>query len=139
MLIRTFSLAVCAMLCAGCGSDTPTGPTTDFIQLQSIVPAAGTVLVPGERVTFTAVLDCTIVSSDGGFTALVLQDQRNASLLDFDGRSPEATLRKGTQTVTLSQTITVPASGNTVNALFPIFVNGSDTTRALVTRNYTIR
>jgi len=79
------------------------------------------------------------VSADGGFAAMVLQDQRNQSLLGFDERSPEMALKKGSSTVTLSHTITVPASGNTVNALFPIFINGSASTSAVAVRTYSVR
>ncbi len=139
MISRTFSFVVSLFLLTGCGSDTPTGPTTDFISVESIVPAAGTTLTAGERVTFTAVVTCTIVSAEGGFAALVLQDQRNLSLLQNDERAPEATLRKGTATVTLSQTITIPTSGSTVNALFPIFIDGTDSTRAVAVRTYPVR
>lgn len=138
-MIRTFSFVACLILLIGCSSDTPTGPTIDFISIESMVPSAGTTLTPGERVTFTAVLKCTIVSANGGFTALVIQDQRQQTLLGFDERSPEATLRNGTETVTLSHTITIPQSGSTVNVLFPLFVNGSDTTRSVVVRTYSVR
>jgi len=139
MIIRTFSAVAIVMLLAGCSKDTPTGPATDFINIDSISPAAGTALVAGERVTFTATLTCTIVSADGGFTALVLQDQRNQTLLGFDERSPEAQLQKGTATVRLSHTITIPPSGSTVNVLFPLFINGSDSTRAVAVRTYSVR
>jgi hypothetical protein len=138
-MLRTFTAVICLVVLTACSADSPTAPTTDFITVESITPAAGTTLVAGERVTFTAVLTCTIVNADGGLTALVLQDQRNQSLLGFDERSPEAVLQKGTTTVTLTHTITVPQSGTTVNALFPIFVNGSDTTRAVAVRSYSVR
>src|SRR5262245_14162869 len=111
-MVRMLSFIMCLMLLTACGSEKPTGPTTDFITINSIVPAAGTTLVAGERVTFTAVLTCTIVSDSGGFTTLVVQDQRNLSLLEFNEQPPEAALRKGTNTVTLSQTITIPQSGS---------------------------
>ena len=137
--MRTLSFAVCLLVAIGCRANTPTGPTTDFITLQSITPAAGTALNAGERVTITAVLECAIVTAEGGFAAMIVQDQRNASLLPFDGRSPEATLRKGTSTVTLSHDIIVPASGSTVNALFPIFIDGSNQTRAVARQAYTVR
>jgi hypothetical protein len=133
------SFIVSLSLLAGCASDSPAGPTTDFISIRSIVPADGTVLTAGAPVTFTATLECTIVSADGGFTALVVQDQRNQSLRPGDTLAPEAALRRGTTTVTLSQTITAPASGSTVNLLFPIFVNGSNETRAVAVRNYLVR
>jgi len=125
-------------LIAGCSSSNPTAPTTDFISLNSIVPAAGTTLTAGERVTFTAVVTCTIVNANGGFAAMVIQDHRNLSLLDPGEIPPEAALTKGTTTVTLSHTITIPESGS-IKVLFPIFVNESSSTRAVVVRDYTVR
>ena len=139
LITGTLSFVVSLFLLTGCSSDTPTGPTSDFITLESIVPAAGTTLTPGERVTFTAVVTATIVSAESGFTAFVLQDQRNLSLLEIGERAPEATLRKGTATVTLSQTITIPATATTVNAIFPIFIDGSNSTRAVAVRTYPVR
>ena len=125
-------------LIAGCSSSNPTAPTTDFISLNSIVPAAGTTLTAGERVTFTAVVTCTIVNANGGFAAMVIQDHRNLSLLDPGEIPPEAALTRGTTTVTLSHTITIPESGS-IKVLFPIFVNESSSTRAVVVRDYTVR
>src|SRR6478736_4316718 len=132
-------IVVSLFILSGCGSETPTGPTTDFITVASIVPVAGTMLTAGERVTFTAVVTATVVTAESGLTALVLQDHRNLSLLEVDERAPEATLRKGTTSVTLSQTITVPATASSVNALFPLFIDGINNTRAVAVRNYPVR
>lgn len=137
--MRLCSFVVGLFLLSGCGSDTPTAPTTDSITVVSLVPAVGTTLTAGERVTFTAVVTCTIATAESGLTALVLQDQRNLSLLQGDERAPEATLPKGTTTVTLSQTVTIPTSGSSVNALFPIFIEGRDSTRAVAVRTYQVR
>lgn len=137
---RRSAILLGLFLIAGCGSTTPTGPTTDFISLDSIVPAAGTTLTAGERVTFTAVVTCTIVNSSGGRTAMVIQDQRSVTLLDAGQIEPVATLSRGTATVTLSQTITIPTNGSTtVRVFLPIFVDESNSTRALVTRDYPVR
>ena len=127
-------------LIAGCGSSSsPAAPTSDFISLTSIVPAAGTMLSAGERVTFTAVVECTIVSSNGGFAAMVIQDHRNISLLEAGEMQPQAMLAKGITTVTLSHTVTIPQSASAVTVALPIFVNDSGSTRAVVVRNYTVR
>ena len=139
VITRTLSFVVSLFLLTGCGSDTPTGPTTDFITVESIVPVAGTTLTAGERVTFTAVVTATIVNGEVGFTALVLQDQRNVTLLEVDESAPEATLRKGSATVTLSQAITIPATATTVNALFPLFIDGRNRTGAVAVRTYPVR
>ena len=90
-------------------------------------------------VIFTAVVECTIVNSDGGITAMVIQDQANKSLLAPGENQPQAELTKGTTTVTLSHTVTIPESGSILTVALPIFVNESDTTRAVVTRHYTVR
>lgn len=134
-LVFVFSLSVIG----GCGSDSPAAPTTDFIALDSIVPAAGSTLNAGDRVTFTAVVTCTIVRANGGFTALILQDQGNRPLVDSGETPARATLTKGTATVTLSQVITIPPTGSTVTAALPLFVDGSNTTAAVVMRTYSVR
>lgn len=139
MISRTSSFVVSLFLLTGCTSGTPTGPTADFIAVESITPVAGTTLTAGDRVTFTALVTATIVNAEGGFTALVLQDHRNLSLLGVDETAPEAALRKGTATVTLSQTITVPATATSVNALFPLFIDGINNTRAVAVRTYPVR
>ena len=144
---RSAGLWFSVLLLAGCGSSNPTAPTTDFnsspttdfISLTSIVPAAGTALTIGDRVTFTAVVDCTIVSSNGGFAAMVIQDHRNITLMEVGEIQPQATLTRGRTTVTLSHTVTIPATANTVRVALPLFINESNSTRAVVTRDYTVR
>ena len=138
--LRSPGLWFSLFLIAGCGSSSPTAPTTtDFIALTSIVPAAGTTLNAGQRVTFSAVVTCTIVSANGGFAAMVIQDHRNISLLEAGEIQPQATLARGTTTVTLSHTVTIPEAASTVRVALPLFVNESNSTRAVVTRDYTVR
>ena len=137
--ITRLVLGVILFLMGSCGSSSPTTPTTDFIALDSIVPAAGTTLNAGNRVTFTAVATCTLVSSNSGFTILVLQDHRNESLIPAGENQPQANLLKGTATVTLTQTITIPSSGSAVTLAQPLFVSESNVTRAVVRRNYSVR
>jgi hypothetical protein len=139
LMRRSPGLWFSLFLIAGCGSSSPTAPTTDSITLTSIVPAARTTLTAGERVTFTAVVNCTIATSNGGLTAMVLQDQANKSLLAPGEVQPQARLSKGTTTVTLSHTVTVPESGSTLTVALPIFVNESDRTSAVVRREYPVR
>jgi hypothetical protein len=132
-------LAMSLFLAGSCGSNSsPTTPTTDFIALDSIAPAAGTPLKAGDRVTFTAVVTCTIVSSTGGFTTMLLADQFNRLLTPADEPPQRTPLSKGTATVTLSNTITIPASG-TVRVALPIFINESNSTAAAVTRDYPVQ
>lgn len=136
----SFGILFGSLLVAGC-SNSPTAPTNDGIALQSITPGAGTVLTAGDRVTFTAIVTCTIVNSDGGFAGMVIQDQANRSLLQPGEVQAQSFLRKGTETVTLTQTVTIPENvgGSTLTVALPIFVSDNSTTRAVVTRNYSVR
>ena len=109
MIGRTIGFVLSLSLLTSCGADALTAPTIDFISIDSIVPAAGTTLVAGERATFTVVATCTIVSAESGFTALIVQDQRNMALGLFDTR------------------------------LVPIFVGSSTETRAVAVRTYAVR
>jgi hypothetical protein len=127
-------LPVVALL--SCGGETPTSPDRDWIEFVSLTPASGTALTAGERVTFTTTVACTVASSDGGRVALLLQDQGNRSL---QTAPPTETLPKGDKTVTMSDTITVPVSGSTVSLYVPLFVNGSNSTRAMKLATYTVR
>jgi hypothetical protein len=128
------------VLVAGCSSS-PTAPTSDSITLTSIVPAAGTMLSAGERVTFTAVVNCTLATSEGGLAGMVIQDQGSRAIRDEADAQAQTVLRKGTATITLSQTVTIPPNlnGSTLSVSVPMFVNESSTTAAVVTRNYPIR
>jgi hypothetical protein len=127
------------LLAASACGGSPTEPTTDWIELDSISPAAGATLTAGERVTFTAVVTCTIVGDDGGLVSMVLQDHRQVSLKGADQPSPVQSLRKGTTTVTLSDTVTVPAGASMVVVWLPMFVDGITTTRLMKRLEYPVR
>jgi hypothetical protein len=134
---RKWIMLVILAATMACGSDTPTTPTSDWIELNALTPPSGTTLTAGERVTFTATVTCTVVSSDGGTVGLVLMDQGNRNV----GSTPQpfSTLPKGNKTVTLTDSITVPVSGSTVSLVLPLFVNGSTSTRALKKVDYSVR
>ncbi len=94
----------------------------------------------GERVTFTAVVTCTIVSSNSGFTVMVLQDQLNRSLLSPGESPPQARAAQGhCDRDTDRHRHESPQVASTVTVALPIFVSESNTTRAAVTRNYPVR
>ncbi len=135
-MVRQCSVLVLLVTLVSCGGSTPTSPRGDWIELNALSPANGTVLTAGESLTFTATVTTTVVSSDGGRTALLLYDQGNRSL---QTSQPAATLPKGDKTVTLTDTITVPASGSTVNLALPLFVNGSTRTAAAKTATYKVQ
>jgi hypothetical protein len=121
-----------------CGGS-PTQPKTDFIELKAISPAAGTILTASSQVTFTATVTCTIVSADGGLVSMFIGNQGLQSLKP-DGRGASERLSKGTATVTLTDTVTIPAeSGSRVNVMLPIFIDGSNTTSQLKQVTYEVR
>jgi hypothetical protein len=131
-----FFVVLALVAVVSCGADTPTAPQSDWIELKSLTPATGTVLTAGETVTFTATVTTTVVTSDGGTVALLLYDQGNRSL---QATQPTSTLPKGDKTLTLTDTITVPVSGSTVNLAIPLFVNGSTRTAAAKTATYSVK
>ena len=133
-------LALPIVLLAACGgADSPTAPSSEWIDLNSLTPATGTTLTAGDRVTVTATVTCTIVNSDGGHTALLITNQANQTLNAPPSDAAVATLPKGTTTVTLTDTITVPPSGSTVKVVLPLFINGSNATRMARTVDYAVR
>jgi hypothetical protein len=119
---------------ASCGGGSPAQPTRDWIELMSILPAESSTFAAGERVTFTATVDCTVATSDGGSVALVVQapDVLNQP-------APTASLSKGTRTVTLTSTVTMPASGTAVTVFIPLWVNESNTTAMMKRVSYSVR
>jgi hypothetical protein len=135
MAIR-IGVVVLALVSVSCGGSTPTAPKTDWIELNALTPPNGTVLTSGERVTFTATVTTTVVTSDGGSTGLALYDQGNRNL---HTNQPLTPLPKGSATVTLTDTITIPASGSTINLAVPLWINGSTRTAAAKTASYSVR
>lgn len=121
-----------ALLCClvGCGSDSPTSPTSDWIEVVSITPARGTTLTSGATLTITVIASCTIVNSSSGYAVLIISDHADRTLNTPSGTSAIAPLNKGSATVTITDTITVPVSGATVNVQAALFVEGSNRTRA---------
>jgi hypothetical protein len=137
--VRAPRLLFVLVLIAGCGSNGPTTPTTESIALDSIVPPAGTSLNAGDRVTFSAEVTCTIVNSDGGSVVMLILDQGNRPLSPAEESPQPTSLLRGTTNVTLTQTVTIPPSGSTVNVVIPLFVRESNTTRVVVMRSYQVR
>lgn len=103
------AMSLALLLLAGCGGGSPSAPTVDSITVASISPAAGTVLRPGQAVTFTATFNYTFATADEGQITMIAHDQTLKTIIV----KPQPTVRfgKGTGNVTLTDTITIPASG----------------------------
>lgn len=123
----------------GCGGASPTAPppiptptpspASDALSVASIAPAGGTLLQPGQAVTFTATLNCTLASTATGTVAIVIQDQLDRSLQAPGRPQPETALSRGSSSVTLTDSIVIPASGvSSVRVFFPLIPSGATTT-----------
>lgn len=114
-------LAVCA-----CGGNTSTNPTLDWIAIKAATPATGTVLKAGESVTFTVSVDATVVSADTGIVRMLVTTEGLVPLNNGTPGPPNRTVPKGTTTVTLTDTVTIPLelSGSSVLIVVPIWVDG---------------
>lgn len=126
-------LLLSAASLASCGGKSPTQPTHDWIELKSIQPAENTVFARGDTVTFNATVECTVASSDGGTVVLIVQSG------PVINQPTPVTLPKGTTTVTLTSSLTMPDSEMPITVFIPLFVNGSNETAMMKRLNYTVK
>jgi hypothetical protein len=139
-------------LLSGCGSDVPSAPSstpaptplptptpgTDAISLSSISPAAGTALQAGQEVAFTATVSYTLASAASGRVSMIIQDQLNRSLQPL-GTHPTA-VSGGTATVTLTDSIVIPATGvSLVRVFLPLYPASATSTSVVALGEYPIR
>jgi hypothetical protein len=117
----------------GCGGDSPSAPTRDWIELAAIQPPEGTTFAPGEQVTFSATVDCTVGTSEAGTVTLIVQAPGVINV------PVPVALARGTKTVTLTGSATMPASGTAVSVLIPLWVRESDTTAMMKRVSYSVR
>lgn len=126
-------LMLCAALLGACSGDddnSPTEPlpTTDSIAIETITPARGTNLRKGQEVTFTVVARYTVGTASTGRTSLVIVNQASQSLTP-PGEQARADLTRGGGTVTLTNRVTIPATGTTtVRVITPLFVGDAPST-----------
>jgi hypothetical protein len=131
-LVLLTGLAACS------GGRSPSEPSlTDSISLSSISPAAGTKLAPGSGVTFSGTVNYTLGSAGTGRIVLVIQDQ-SGNLLTTAAQKTASILR-GQGTVSLSDQITVPATGVTqIQVFFPLTPAGASQTNVVVHATYPV-
>ncbi|HEV8237803.1 MAG TPA: hypothetical protein VGS57_00370 [Thermoanaerobaculia bacterium] len=135
-----FALAVLSLvlLTPACnGHDSPTERSqSDVVTIDGIVPAITTVLRRGTQVTISVTAGYTLSSASEGRLALVLQDQDNHVIGPLP--QPEARVVRGQGSVTLSSTLTVPASATMVRVFVPLTPQGATSTSTLATASYTV-
>ncbi len=131
-LVLLISLASCS------GGHSPSEPSLpDSISLTSISPAAGTKLGPGSVVTFSGTVSYTLGSTSTGTIVLVIEDQ-SSRLLTL-GTQKSATVTKGQGSVSLSDQITVPATGVTqIEVFFPLNPAGASQTNIVARAIYPV-
>jgi len=136
---RWLLLPLLALVACGGSDSTPTTPTRDWIELNSLTPPRGTAVTAGEPLTISATVTCTIVSRDGGMVGLLIRDQGGRTLPGAGTSPQQVTLPAGTTTVSLTDTVTAPPSGGTITVYVPMWVNGSNLTAAFTTASYTVK
>jgi hypothetical protein len=94
-------------------SGSPSAPTVDTLAVQRATPPAGTVLGANSEVTFTYQITCTL-TSETALVGMMFFPIIDGGLFE-GGASATPTIRKGTTTLTLSHTITVPARSTRVD------------------------
>jgi hypothetical protein len=98
---------LCAVLSAASCSGAPSAPTEDSLRVLSAVPPAGTVLTVGSQVTLTYRVTFTL-TSNSALVGMILIPTVDGAIMPLD-TSALRTINKGTTTVTLSDTMTIPA------------------------------
>lgn len=134
-LLLLFSLVSIA-----CGSSLPTPAPTDSLRgVNNLAPAAGTTLQAGQTVTFSGTVGYSLASTESGTLVMVIQDQASR-LLQEPGTQPSVAVGKGSGDVTLSQTLTLPATGITsIVVMFGLVPMGTDRTSIVTTMSYPVR
>lgn len=140
MRARRWLLVPVLALCA-CGGNTSTNPTLDWIAIKAATPPTGTVLKAGETVTFTVSVDATVVSADTGIVRMLVTTEGMVPLNNGTAGPPKQTVPKGTTTVALTDTVTIPLelSGSSVLVVVPIWIDGVQRTGQWGRLAYTVQ
>ena len=138
---RSSFLAVALVLTtclAGCNGRSPSETTgQDSISISSISPAAGTQLAPGSTATLNARIDYELSSTLNGTVTIVIEDQLNTILTTHP--QVRMSVTRGRGSLSLSDQITVPATGvTTVRVFFPLSMQGSSSTNIVTSVSYPV-
>ncbi|HTQ80171.1 MAG TPA: hypothetical protein VMM92_09250 [Thermoanaerobaculia bacterium] len=115
-LVLALTLVTSALAgCSGSGHS-PSESSSDAISITGISPTAGGKLAPGSTVTFTANVSYQLSSAATGTIVLSLEDQLSNPLQT--GTQPSVTVNQGQGTTSLTDHLTIPASGVTQIQVF---------------------
>jgi hypothetical protein len=112
-------------------------PPMDRVVVQSASPSPQTVLVRGQRVTFTFTVGYTLASADCGDVAMIIQDQ-GTRLLASDVPSADVTRGRGSVTLT-ADSVLIPEDATRVRVFLALFPCGATSTEAVELTSYTVR
>jgi hypothetical protein len=146
MRCSTFMLAALT-LGVGCGG--PTAPAVqeitpstpvDRVTIVSAQPPALSQLTRGTQVTFRYSFAYELVGGDTGAVVLVIQDQRNQSLMNGENQ-PTVPVTRGTGTRELSYAMTVPSSEDVtaINVFLPLVIGNQRSSTHMAIAHYTVR
>ncbi|HEY2432417.1 MAG TPA: hypothetical protein VGI12_07055 [Vicinamibacterales bacterium] len=125
---------------AGCQSEPAAPSVAAQDSLNSVVnmnPAPGTVLHPGDTVTFSGTANYTLATADLGTMQMAIQDQSNRPL---NSDIQVSVAHRGSADVTITETVTIPSDGVTSVAVFFVMVPaGATVTKAGVVLSYPVR
>lgn len=125
---------------AACGG-APTNPTQDWVTIKATTPAGGTVLKAGDSVTFTVSVDATLVSAPSGLVRLLITSEGMIPLNNGNPGPPSQAIANGLSSVTLSDTVTIPAdlAGTNVLVVVPIWLDDVRATGQFAKLSFPVR
>jgi hypothetical protein len=137
------SVVLAAAWLTACGDDSPADtvpdPVGDSVVIAAITPATSTILSPGERIDFAAVVSYTLATADSGRLTLTVRDQQDRNLLP-SGTPEEFAVVRGTNRFNVAQSLLVPLSGVTeVRVTLSLFPGASTQTNTIVAVSYQVR
>ena len=93
------------------------------VMLESASPAPGTPLATGQKVQFKIKISYQLSIADSGALILVLEDETDKSL-SADRKQQSRTVSKGKGSVTLTDSLVVPAGSKEVRLFIPLVPKG---------------
>jgi hypothetical protein len=142
MEIRTlFAAGLLAFASLGVAADAPmpwafvNGSAKGYsIKLESASPAPGAPITVGQTVEFKVAVSYQLSIADKGSILMVVQDETDKNLMT-DKKQPSQSVDRGKGTVTLTESLLVPAGSNEVRLFIPLVPSGiTHTSGELVVR-----
>ncbi len=124
-MTRTTAVVLALAFLAACGGGNPETPQNQLptVTLASITPPGGTILTAGQKLTVTASVNCTVPYANAELTMVIRTDKSRP--LNSGSETSTKPLVKGMWIVTLTDTITVPPTGNMVQIYLLLVAAGT--------------